>query len=129
MPERRMGDYCPTPTDTRLYHTAELHVGGASTSVAGIARDRTRFGSEENLRILEALVTPPLYFTFDETGLRATLHIEWHGLRFWRTAKIERLRQDLELFAPDMVSLFEEAYEQVRHAFTPRAVPVEVEGT
>lgn len=128
MSERKLGDYCPTPTETRLYHTAELHVGGACTSVAGVSRDRTRFGSEENLRVLEALVTPPLYFTFDETGLRATLHIEWHGLRFGRTAKIERMRQDLDQFAPDMVSLFEEAYEQVRHAFNPRAVPVEVEG-
>jgi hypothetical protein len=128
MHERKLGDYCPSPSKTlEVTYSAELHMLGAATSLAGVTRDGERFGSTEALRLLEMMVCPPLYFTFDETGERASLHIQWHGMRFSRTSRIERMRQDLRQFAPELQEYFEQSFDLVKDCFATGAQPLTVE--
>lgn len=126
MSERTLGNYCPSPT-LRPRFSAELHQDGTATSIAGVDHEGRRFGSQEAQRLLELKVCPPLYFTFDETGRAATLHVEWHGMRFSRCSKISRMRQDLEQFAPDLLSDFEDAYASVQGCFVTDAIPLTAE--
>lgn len=129
MNERNLGNYCPEPTPephdhprtpVTLYAVTYQPVG-AYTALAGILSDGTKFGSQTDLNRLEAVVTPHTYFTFDETGTHATCYIEWHRMRFSRRMAIERMRQDLAHFAPELSEPFEEAYESVKGCFRPLA--------
>lgn len=124
MHERRLGDYCPTPSPSRDYYTAELHHCGAATSVAGVDKDGNRFGSPEALRLLEMKVVPPKYFTFDVNGKGATLHLEWHGMRFSRWRPIESMRNDLRLMAPELLEMFDASLDAVKWSFIPDAQPM-----
>lgn len=125
MTERKLGDYCPTPTQPAVTYSAELHINGAVTSCAGVTHEGVRFGGAEDFALLQRMAVPFKYFTFDETGFHATMHLEWRGLTVSRHRTIARMRLDLAQFAPELVPVFEEAYDCVKHAFRPNAEPVE----
>ncbi len=121
MSERRIGDYCPpgnTPASRmRVYYSAELRIRGAAIAVAGVTPDGERYGEKENLDRLESLVCPVSNISFDENGEAATLYLEWHGMVFTHYAPLSQLRQTLAKHAPELVGMFEAAYETSKQWF------------